>query len=190
MVQVDRLQERCLRELQIPLRVSINMSASVLRNANRHNLVLNSLKRRAHPELLHIEITEDTLLEDLANARVLLTEIKRLGIPLILDDFGTGQSSLNHLRSFPFDAIKIDREFVMNMDQNQEDATLVKAITQLAHSFNMKVVAEGVEKREQYQFLERIDCDYIQGYFVGKPVSAARLFAQLEHMRMQAKVVG
>ena len=190
MVQVDRLQERCLKELQIPLRVSINMSASVLRNANRHNLVLNSLKRRVHPELLHIEITEDTLLEDLANARVLLTEIKRLGIPLILDDFGTGQSSLNHLRSFPFDAIKIDREFIMNMDQSHDDAALVKAITQLAHSFNMKVVAEGVEKREQFQFLERIDCDYIQGYFVGKPVSAARLFAQLEHMRMQAKAVG
>jgi len=188
MVQVDRLQERCLQELQIPLRVSINMSASVLRNAAMHSLVLNSLKRRAHPELLHIEITEDTLLEDLANARVLLTEIKRLGIPLVLDDFGTGQSSLNHLRSFPFDAIKIDREFVMNMDQSQDDATLVKAITQLAHSFNMKVVAEGVENQQQYRFLNDIGCDYIQGYLISKPTSPDRLFALLSHMRTQARV--
>ncbi len=190
LLQVDKLQTRCLEELQIPLRVSINMSASVLRSANRHSQILNTLRQRAHPQLLHIEITEDTLLEDLANARVLLTEIKRLGIPLILDDFGTGQSSLNHLRSFPFDAIKIDREFVMNMDQKQDDITLVRAITQLAHSFNMKVVAEGVEKESQYRFLEKIGCDYLQGYYVGKPVSAARLFAQLEHLRKLAQAAG
>jgi diguanylate cyclase (GGDEF)-like protein len=75
LLQVDQLQEKCLQRLQIPLRVSINMSASMLRSASRHKLMLDSLRHRAHPELLHIEITEDTLLEDLANARVLLTEI-------------------------------------------------------------------------------------------------------------------
>ncbi len=189
MLQVDALQEKCLQELNIPLRVSINMSASMLRSASRHKRMLDSLTHRAHPELLHIEITEDTLLEDLANARVLLNEIKRLGIPLVLDDFGTGQSSLNHLRSFPFDAIKVDREFVMNLERKPEDATLVKAIVQLAHSFNMKVVAEGVENQEQYDFLKGIGCDYVQGYLLGKPVSGSRLLAQLEYIRSQSQLV-
>ena len=189
MLQVNGLQEKCLQKLSIPLRVSINMSASMLRSATRHKRVLDSLTHRAHPELLHIEITEDTLLEDLANARVLLTEIKRLGIPLVLDDFGTGQSSLNHLRSFPFDAIKVDREFVMKLERKPEDATLVKAIVQLAHSFNMKVVAEGVENQEQYDFLRGIGCDYVQGHLLGKPVSGSRLFAQLEYIRSQSQLV-
>ena len=189
LMQVDELQERCLRELQVPLRVSINMPATVLRNSSHHEQVLNTLRQRRHPDLLHVEITEDTLLEDLANARVLLNEIKRLGIPLVLDDFGTGQSSLNHLRSFPFDAIKVDREFIMNLHRNPDDTTLVRAITRLAHSFNMKVVAEGVENREQHQFLQSIGCDYVQGYFISKPISANRLFALLQHMRMRPKVV-
>ena len=188
--QVDKLQTRCLKKLRIPLRVSINVSSFVLHDAKGHSQILNLLRQRAHPRLLQIEITEDHILEGLANARMLLTEIKRLGIPLILDDFGTGQSSLSHLRSFPFDTVKIDRKFVMNLDQNRDDLTLVRAITQLAHSFNMKVVAEGVEKESQYRFLEKIGCDYLQGYYVGKPVSAARLFAQLEHLHKLAQAAG
>ncbi len=187
--QIDELQQKCIDELQVQLPVAINLSASVLRNATQHNLVLNSLKRRRYPELLRIEITEDTLLEDLANAHVLLTEIRRLGIPLVLDDFGTGQSSLNHLRSFPFDAIKIDKEFVMNLDKNPEDANLVKAVTQLAHSFNMKVVAEGVETENHRHYLRKIGCDYLQGYLISKPISSDRLFAMLEHIRSRLKVV-
>lgn len=187
--QIDELQQKCIDELQIQLPVAINLSASVLRNSTQHNLVLNSLKRRRYPELLRIEITEDTLLEDLANAHVLLKEIKRLGIPLVLDDFGTGQSSLNHLRSFPFDAIKIDKEFVMNLDKNPEDANLVKAVTQLAHSFNMKVVAEGVETETHQHYLRKIGCDYLQGYLISKPISSDRLFAMLEHIRSRLKVV-
>ena len=187
--QIDDLQQKCIDELQIQLPVAINLSASVLRNSTQHNLVLNSLKRRRYPELLRIEITEDTLLEDLANAHVLLKEIKRLGIPLVLDDFGTGQSSLNHLRSFPFDAIKVDKEFVMNLDKNPEDANLVKAVTQLAHSFNMKVVAEGVETESHRHYLMEIGCDYLQGYLISKPISSERLFAMLEHIRSRLKVV-
>ena len=187
--QVDALQERCSEELQLQLPVAINLSATVLRNSTHHKLVLNALKRRKFPELLRIEITEDTLLEDLTNAHVLLNEIRRLGIPLVLDDFGTGQSSLNHLRSFPFDAIKVDREFVMNIDKNADDATLVKAITQLAHSFNMKVVAEGVETQAHLRYLTEIGCDYLQGYLISKPVSADSLFAMLEQIRSRLKAV-
>jgi EAL domain-containing protein (putative c-di-GMP-specific phosphodiesterase class I) len=83
----------------------------------------------------------------------------------------------------------VDREFVLNLDRKPEDAALVRAIVQLAHSFNMKVVAEGVEEQSQYHFLQGIGCDYVQGYLLGKPVSGSRLFAQLEYIRSQSQLV-
>ncbi len=132
------------------------------------------------PSYITIEITEDTLLEDLANARALLHELRQLGITLVLDDFGTGQSSLNHLRSFPFDSIKIDREFVRDVNSDNDDAILVKAITQLAHNFGMKVVAEGVETEAQRAFLVDIGCDYLQGYLFSKAVPEDALFEMVE----------
>lgn len=186
--QVDELQEKFKKELDIPLRVSINLPSSALRNTQQHRNLLTSLERRRFPSLITIEITEDTLLEDLTNARILLTEIKRLGIPLVLDDFGTGQSSLNHLRSFPFNAIKIDKEFVMNMTEDRDDAILVKAVTQLAHSFGMKVVAEGVETAAQRELLLKIGCDYLQGYFIGKPMAGQTLFEQFAKLRQPAAI--
>ena len=168
--QVDDLQEHVLNEYGIRLRVSINMAPSALRDPSRHSGVITTLRRLKYPSLITLEITEDTLLEDLATARALFSELRQLGIPLVLDDFGTGQSSLNHLRSYPFDSIKIDREFVRDISSDEDDAILVKAITQLAHSFGMKVVAEGVETEAQRRYLINIGCDYLQGYIISKPL--------------------
>ncbi|WP_419608302.1 putative bifunctional diguanylate cyclase/phosphodiesterase, partial [Thiolapillus sp.] len=168
--QVDDLQEHVLNEYGIRLRVSINMAPSALRDPSRHSGVITTLRRLKYPSPITLEITEDTLLEDLATVRALFSELRQLGIPLVLDDFGTGQSSLNHLRSYPFDSIKIDREFVRDISSDEDDAILVKAITQLAHSFGMKVVAEGVETEAQRRYLINIGCDYLQGYIISKPL--------------------
>ncbi|HEC07246.1 MAG TPA: EAL domain-containing protein, partial [Thiolapillus brandeum] len=177
--QVDDLQEHVLNEYGIRLRVSINMAPSALRDPSRHSGVITTLRRLKYPSLITLEITEDTLLEDLATARALFSELRQLGIPLVLDDFGTGQSSLNHLRSYPFDSIKIDREFVRDISSDEDDAILVKAITQLAHSFGMKVVAEGVETEAQRRYLINIGCDYLQGYIISKPLPTDALLSFL-----------
>ncbi len=173
--QVDHLQKAALQQYGIPLRVAMNISSTMLRDPTRHKDMINNLTQQEFPSLINLEITEDTLMEDLANARALLGELRQLGIPLALDDFGTGQSSLNHLRSFPFDSIKIDKEFVRNLTTDPEDAILVQAIVQLAHSFNMKVVAEGVETEEQKNYLVAIGCNYLQGFLISKPVPEEQL---------------
>lgn len=177
--QVDYLQGTVLNEYGIRLRVSINMAPGALRDPSRHSGVITTLRRLKYPSLITLEITEDTLLEDLATARALFSELRQLGIPLVLDDFGTGQSSLNHLRTYPFDSIKIDREFVRDISSDEEDAILVKAITQLAHSFGMKVVAEGVETEAQRAYLVSIGCDYLQGYIISKPLPMDELLDYL-----------
>ena len=86
-----------------------------------------------------------------------------------MDDFGTGQASLSHLRQFPFDLLKIDREFIHGVVADSNDASLVRAMIQLAHAFNIAVIAEGVENESQLSFLQQQDCDYIQGYLLGTP---------------------
>ncbi len=183
---INQIQGAALQKYGIPLRVAMNMSPSVLRDPARHRDLIDSIAGLDFPSLINLEITEDTLMEDLANARALLGELRQLGIPLALDDFGTGQSSLNHLRSFPFDSIKIDREFVRNLTSDPEDAILVQAIVQLAHSFNMKVVAEGVETEAQKRYLVDIGCDYLQGYLISKPLPDEQLLAFLKKYRDSA----
>ncbi len=190
--QVDHLQSVVLNDYGLRLRVSINMAPGALRDPSRHSGVITTLRRLKYPSLITLEITEDTLLEDLATARALFSELRQLGIPLVLDDFGTGQSSLNHLRSYPFDSIKIDREFVRDISSDEDDAILVKAITQLAHSFGMKVVAEGVETEAQRKYLIGIGCDYLQGYIISKPLPMDELlsFLGVTEMKLPAETTG
>ncbi len=178
---INDLQRSALQDHGIPLRVSINLAPSVLRNSLRHHELVSEILGLEFPSMINLEITEDTLMDDLANARGPLYKLRSQGIPLSLDDFGTGQSSLNHLRSFPFDSIKIDKEFVHNLTEKPEDAILVNAIVQLAHSFNMKVVAEGVETEEQKRHLVDIGCDYLQGYLISKPLPKNQLLEFLQH---------
>jgi EAL domain-containing protein (putative c-di-GMP-specific phosphodiesterase class I) len=99
-----------------------------------------------------------------------LTRLKELGVTIAIDDFGTGYSSLSTLRSFPFDRIKIDRQFVAGMIQNPDDAAIVKAVLALAHAMNLQAVAEGVETEDQGTLLRLLGCDHFQGYLFGKPL--------------------
>ncbi|WP_298616936.1 EAL domain-containing protein, partial [uncultured Thermosynechococcus sp.] len=104
-----------------------------------------------------------------------LQEIRAMGIGLYMDDFGTGYSSLSYLHRFPVDTLKIDRTFISTLNREQPSATIVHTILMLAHSLRLKVVAEGIETREQYQILQALGCNYGQGYFFARPLSAEQV---------------
>jgi diguanylate cyclase (GGDEF)-like protein len=150
--------------------ISINLSARLLNNHQFcRNLLQGLVAGRMSPGNLILEITEDVFTQELAEADRFLQQAKSLGVRIALDDFGTGQASLSHLRQFPFDLLKIDREFIRGVVLDSNDASLVRAMIQLAHAFNIKVIAEGVEQENQLSYLEQQGCDYIQGYLVGYP---------------------
>jgi diguanylate cyclase (GGDEF)-like protein len=152
------------------VRMAVNVSAKQFKQEGLVDLISNSLKETGlHPDFLELEITESCILENANIAIDMMHEIKEMGIHLSIDDFGVGFSSLNMLKHLPIDKLKIDRSFVSNVTTNTDDATIVKSIISLAHNLDLKVIAEGVETREQLGFLRSYDCDEIQGYLVGKP---------------------
>jgi diguanylate cyclase (GGDEF)-like protein/PAS domain S-box-containing protein len=123
------------------------------------------------PDMLHLEITETALIQDPSHATTILSRLSALGVHLSLDDFGVGYSSLNHLRTFPLDTIKIDKSFIADVMVEEQDATIVKSVIRLAHNLGLTVVAEGVETREQADFLKAEGCDVMQGYYFSKPLA-------------------
>jgi EAL domain-containing protein (putative c-di-GMP-specific phosphodiesterase class I) len=126
------------------------------------------------PRQLEIEVTENILLDrDSDHIAHSVHSLRRMGVTIALDDFGTGYASLSHLKRFPVDRLKIDRSFVHEIDSRSEDAIIVRAIINLAHNLGMHVVAEGIETNAQFEFLREQGCDIAQGYFVGRPMSAA-----------------
>ena len=125
------------------------------------------------PENLELELTESILVENVANSISNLQNLKTLGVSIALDDFGTGYSSLSYLQKFPFDVLKIERCFIQNIDRNQKNAAIVKAIIIMAHQLGLRTVAEGVETEEELDFLCQCNCDEIQGYFFSPPVKVS-----------------
>lgn len=158
--------------------VAINLSARQLRQADLADTIESIVAASGlAPSLLEFELTESMLMADPEAAVDILGRIKRLGIRLSIDDFGTGYSSLAYLKRFPLDALKIDRTFVCDLPHDSDDAAITKAVINLAHSLNLKVVAEGVENAQQLRELERFGCDEVQGYLTGRPLPADECFA-------------
>ncbi|MCU7855613.1 MAG: bifunctional diguanylate cyclase/phosphodiesterase, partial [Candidatus Thiodiazotropha sp. (ex Lucinoma borealis)] len=163
--------------------ISINLSARLLNDpVFCGNLLQNLVSGKISPGSLILEITEDILTQELAEADQFLQQSKALGARIALDDFGTGQASLSHLRQFPFDLLKIDMDFIRNVDVDANDASLVQAMVQLAHAFNINVVAEGVENEAQLAFLQHQGCDYIQGFLVGFPQHDRQPIETVQHI--------
>jgi diguanylate cyclase (GGDEF)-like protein len=156
-----------------PLPVAINLSARQLQQADLGASVERIVGAAGvNPRLLEFELTESMLMTDPEAAVAILGGLKAQGMRLSVDDFGTGYSSLAYLKRFPLDALKIDRTFVRDLPGDADDAAITKAVIRLAHSLNLKVVAEGVETIEQLRVLENYGCDEIQGYYVGRPQPA------------------
>lgn len=155
-----------------PIKMAINLSTQQFITRDLVNFVKEVLGRTAlDPEYLVVEITENMAMEYDYSLKV-LEELKAIGICISIDDFGTGYSSLKYLKDFPIDYVKIDKSFVREIIEDDNDAIIVKAIITLAHNLHLKVIAEGVETKAQLDFLEQYDCDKTQGYFFSKPISA------------------
>jgi predicted signal transduction protein with EAL and GGDEF domain len=155
-----------------PLQMAVNVSPLQFVNPfSLPDLVRAVLSETGlHPGRLELEITEGVVIGDPARARSVLSELKTLGLKIAMDDFGTGYSSLSALQSFPFDKIKIDREFISNLGKNGHSAAIVRAAIGLGRNLQMPVIAEGVETEEQRAFLSAEGCEEIQGYLVGRPL--------------------
>jgi EAL domain-containing protein (putative c-di-GMP-specific phosphodiesterase class I) len=125
-----------------------------------------------NPRYLEIELTESSIMDDPKTTIVLLEKIHELGISISVDDFGTGYSSLNYLKRLPIDAIKIDLSFVQSIGKDHNDEEIIKAIISLANSLGLKTIAEGVETKEQADFLWEHKCDVMQGYYFCHPLPA------------------
>ncbi|MDX1267600.1 MAG: EAL domain-containing protein, partial [Oceanisphaera sp.] len=151
--------------------VAVNLSVCQLREPEFADRVESLLIRlNIPPALLVLEITESMLMENVDLATRLIGKLKSLGIRISIDDFGTGYSSLSKLRYFPVDTLKIDRSFVMGLETSPIDQQMVEAITAMVHKLGLKVIAEGIETVEQMQFLNRIGCDYGQGFLFARPL--------------------
>jgi len=162
-----------------PMSIAINISSVELRAPGFVSGVRATLEETGlEPRCLELELTETALLEDSRSVADVLRELKDIGVLLALDDFGTGYSSLSHLRRFPIDAVKIDQSFVRDLTTDEDDAGIVAAVIGLGKSLHMRVVAEGVETREQLEILQEQGCPQGQGYYFSRPVPAVE-FGQL-----------
>ena len=151
--------------------VAVNLSALQFEQAGLVETVINALKNHHIPaELLTLEVTETTAMRNPDESIRILTRLTELGVKASIDDFGTGYSSLLYLKRLPASELKIDRAFVNELRAHTEDASIVTAIVGLAHTLNLKVVAEGVETAEQQMFLTGLGCNTLQGYLLGRPM--------------------
>lgn len=155
------------------LRVSVNISARQFAEPDLLESVEALLEETGMPpERLLLELTESVVMADPVRAEGTLTALHALGVSLAVDDFGTGYSSLSYLKRFPFQMLKIDRSFVMDIPRDPDDMTIVEAVVGLAHSLKLQVTAEGVETPEQLAFLRELGCDNMQGFLASRPVPA------------------
>ena len=163
------------------LRMAVNLSTVQLHHAELPRVVNNLLQMyRLPPRSLELEVTETGLMEDISTAAQHLLSLRRSGALIAIDDFGTGYSSLSYLKSLPLDKIKIDKSFVQDLLDDDDDATIVRAIIQLGKSLGMQVIAEGVETAEQEAYIISEGCHEGQGYFYSKPLPARELSAYLK----------
>jgi len=166
------LREACREAASwpLPLQIAVNLSPAQFMHGDVVHLVHSILLETGlSPGRLELEITEGVLIEDFDRGLALLRRLKALGVRISMDDFGSGYSSLSYLQAFPFDKIKIDRAFVINLGRNPQSAAIIRAVIGLGHGLEMSIVAEGVETQEQLSFLSDEGCDAVQGYFIGRP---------------------
>lgn len=174
--QLQQWQAQFLPSL--PLSISVNLSTkqfsqpSLIEHIGQllHDPTLQAQKTQIN---LKLEITESVIMENPEAAKTMLEQLKAMGVQLLIDDFGTGYSSLSYLHRFPIDTVKIDQSFISHMSTDSESAEIVRAIVSLAHNLGMNVIAEGIERVEQWQQLRALGAEYGQGFFFAKPLDRA-----------------
>lgn len=163
------------------LKLAVNLSPFLLNRKEFVMHVKNILQETQFPPTyLILEITESGLMENIETGKHILTELKQLGIQVAIDDFGTGFSSLAYIRNLPVSLLKIDRSFIRDITDNSKDATIVDTIIHLAKSLDLQVLAEGVERDDQVSLLQKMDCDFAQGFYFSQSLEAEKLLQWLE----------
>lgn len=171
--QVVQWQEAGLPKIN----VAVNISARQFDDDAIVDSVIRALRQSGlPPQQLELEVTEGLLLHDTPNIRECFTRLKQMGVRISLDDFGVGYASLSYLKSYPFDTLKVDRSFVQDIDTDAGSVTLIDAIINMAQTFGMKVIAEGVENLQQRRVLRDKDCDMVQGYLYSPPLNASQFY--------------
>ncbi|MDX1604919.1 MAG: PAS domain S-box protein [Candidatus Competibacterales bacterium] len=164
-----------------PLHLAVNVSSIQFREPGLPELVAEVMEQHGLAQgSLTLELTESILMDGRDVVDIPMQEIRKQGVGYSLDDFGTGFSSLSYLKRFPFDTVKIDSSFVRDCPEDRNDVHLVTAIIQMAHSLNLRVIAEGVETEAQLELLRELGCDYVQGFLISQPLPAAEFEALLK----------
>lgn len=175
-----------------PIRMSINISAKQFRSQYLVSMIGNALQESGlDPKYLELELTESMFIENVDEAIKTMHKLKELGVALSIDDFGSGYSSLSYLKIFPVDYLKIDRSFIKDLAYNEKDAAITAAISALANSLNLGVIAEGVEDESQLDFLRSAGCHEVQGFLFSRPVPAEefeKYIPQQPHMDSTFKI--
>ena len=175
------------RKQGIFISMAVNLSVYDLLTTELIDQISDLLEQHQVPaSYLVIEVTENAMLIDPANAISILQRLDKMGLRIAIDDFGAGFSSLGYLKKLPVDELKIDKSFVMDMITNENDAVIVRSTIDLAHNLGLKVVAEGVESEEIYELLRILRCDTAQGFFLSQPANATTITKQLETFQQQA----
>ncbi len=164
--------------------MSVNMSAHQFGRQNLIQIVQQILEETGvEPKHLELELTESILMTNADATIETLNELRDIGVCLSIDDFGTGYSSMAYLKRFPIDKLKIDQSFVRDLEADSDDAAIVRAIIALGHSLNLTVIAEGVETKQQLEFLHAEGCEQIQGYYFSRPIPAEEFSSLLQSKR-------
>jgi len=169
-------QYKLWRAMGIHTPIAINVSASTILNRNFVQGIKSALDLAGiSSDCIELEITEDTLMSNIDHCMETLKTLSNMGVTIAIDDFGTGYSSLSYLKRLPIDHLKIDRSFVQNMNNDDNDAAIVRSVIDLGHNLGIKVIAEGVEHLESLVMLKKLGCDAAQGFHIGRPMPAAHV---------------
>lgn len=164
-----------------PKRVAVNISSFQFRRQSLVKTVTKALKMSGlDPRYLELELTESAIMKNMEESSKILEDLKEMGLRVAIDDFGTGYSSLAYLKRFPLDILKIDRSFIRDIPEDQDNAAIAAAIIAMARSLNLEVIAEGVETEDQLAFLRDQGCDEVQGYYFSPPLPSEEIEAYLE----------
>jgi diguanylate cyclase (GGDEF)-like protein len=183
---LNKALENCSKDVyaEESLSVSVNLSALNLRDERISSTIINALEKwSVPPEILTLELTESTIMSDPEFAIEILTKLDAMGVSLSIDDFGTGHSSLAYVKKLPVDEIKIDKSFIKDITQDNDNEAIVRAVLVLAHRMQLSVVAEGVEDIKTLNLLRDLGCDIVQGYYFAKPMPFEEYIAWLEQNR-------
>lgn len=173
--------ERINKTQNSHLSIAVNRSAQELMQDD--SLFHETIKKTGiDPSRITIELTESLMIDEPQIAKVKLQALRNHGYQLAMDDFGTGYSSLSYLKHFPFNYLKIDKSFTMELKKNNQDYKLIKTIINMAENFGLKTIAEGVETAEQFKILRELGCDYVQGYYFSRPLPVEELIVYLKEI--------